>query len=461
MEKENNKFKFTLFWSSSIFILLLMLVLGVNSSFKGTSAATEYCPSGYSENTEGTCCPNGYKLTVDGQSMCCPEGYNYYASGWNMFDTGCYKVQSETHTYNRANGSCENEDTGETVPDCKSTDYHAPVEKEICNGNLNINNECIVENISCSNLNQTECGNTSGCSWNSSAAGGSGMCTGTVNVPVEGTPKCYYVLSSNAYQWSNTPISGASVVADSNCGKCYYVLSSNAYQWSNSPISGASVVAESNCKKCYYVPSSNAYQWSYTKIEGASVVAGSNCEGGSNVLSCDPGEYANNGKCETCPANKYCPGATNKPVDCPSGKISNAGSSQLSDCVYPSTGPSTVTYTATFNENGGNLNGNSSKSCSTTGNSCTIDNLPTASKDGYTFTGWGTTESCTSGDKSTLTLSKNNTTFYACYTNNSQNNNNNVTDNPETGEIIIAFIWFVGIFAIVYAAVNFRKIEEN
>ena len=58
MERENNKLKFTLIWSSCICVLLLMVVFGISSSAKGTMAAS--C-------TSDTCtCPNGSYPTLDG-----------------------------------------------------------------------------------------------------------------------------------------------------------------------------------------------------------------------------------------------------------------------------------------------------------------------------------------------------------------------------------------------------------
>ena len=165
---------------------------------------------------------------------------------------------------------------------------------------------------------------------------------------------------------------------------------------------------------------------------------------------------------------------------CPDGKTSPEGSDSSDDCK--STGSNTggngngqggptdiVTYTATFNANGGTLNGSSSKSCTTTGSSCNISSLPTASKDGYIFNGWDTNSSCTSGNKSTVTLGQN-TTYYACYTNsytnngtsnNNGNNNENVSNNPGTGEITIALVWFAGLFAIAYAVYYFKQVKQN
>ena len=61
MERENNKLKFTLVWSSCICVLLLMVVLGISSSAKGTMAAsctsdTCTCPNGSYPNLSGDYC---------------------------------------------------------------------------------------------------------------------------------------------------------------------------------------------------------------------------------------------------------------------------------------------------------------------------------------------------------------------------------------------------------------------
>lgn len=130
--------------------------------------------------------------------------------------------------------------------------------------------------------------------------------------------------------------------------------------------------------------------------------------------------------------------------------------------------PKENTYTAFFDDNGGLLVGDNQKSCNTTSSSCKVNGLPTAEKDGYTFKGWDTSSSCTSGKTSEVTISKN-TTFYACYTKNETStddnkptdDNQNVNKNPNTGDITIAIIWFIGLLAIGYSFHYFKSIKEN
>lgn len=140
--------------------------------------------------------------------------------------------------------------------------------------------------------------------------------------------------------------------------------------------------------------------------------------------------------------------------------------------------PVMETFTATFNGNNGSISGSSNLSCTTDTGSCEISGLPTASRSGYTFKGWGTSQSCTSGSTSTITLSSNKT-YYACYVansnvddgnnnndNNNNNNNNNdnsgnVNENPKTGEIAIALTWFIGLIAVGYSFYYFKNVKQN
>lgn len=80
--------------------------------------------------------------------------------------------------------------------------------------------------------------------------------------------------------------------------------------------------------------------------------------------------------------------------------------------------PTKYTYKATLDANGGKVNGNdtASVSCTTTSSSCSPSSIPTATREGYTFGGWGTSKTCTSGDKTSLTLnSTSGKTYYACW----------------------------------------------
>jgi len=121
------------------------------------------------------------------------------------------------------------------------------------------------------------------------------------------------------------------------------------------------------------------------------------------------------------------------------------------------------TFMATFLPNGGTLNGGGSKSCTTTGSSCEITSLPTATRTGYTFKGWGENSSCSSGATNKLTLDKN-SIYYACFVKDKTptvDKDGNTTGNPTTGNITIALVWFAGIFAIAYAFWYFKKSKEN
>ena len=123
---------------------------------------------------------------------------------------------------------------------------------------------------------------------------------------------------------------------------------------------------------------------------------------------------------------------------------------------------------------------------------CTLDvKLTAESGDADNiFTGWGTSRSCTSGEKQQVTVSKD-TTFYACWkqvsfngssssgtggsssnnsspgtggslnTNGSTDNDGNVTQNSKTGETAVMLVMLAGLVAIGYSVYYFREIKSR
>ena len=73
------------------------------------------------------------------------------------------------------------------------------------------------------------------------------------------------------------------------------------------------------------------------------------------------------------------------------------------------------TFKVTFDANNGTIDGKESDSCTTTGSSCTIKSLPIAKRDNYSFGGWGTSKTCTTGATTEIKLTGN-ATYYACWT---------------------------------------------
>ena len=192
---------------------------------------------------------------------------------------------------------------------------------------------------------------------------------------------------------------------------------------------------------------------------------------GDGNLSCSSDSVATckieNGKLLVVPKSV---GSTEITLTATEGTNYTAASQKVSVTVTEHTSgeetPTEETFTATFDANGGRLSGNGSKSCKTTSNECEITDLPTATRDGYTFKGWGTGKTCTDGEAYKLTLDAN-TTYYACWSKNEVTNtpdvdeDGNVEDNVQTGDIAIAFIWFFGLLAIGYASYYFKSIKEN
>lgn len=122
------------------------------------------------------------------------------------------------------------------------------------------------------------------------------------------------------------------------------------------------------------------------------------------------------------------------------------------------------TFTVDFVANGGVLSGVSSRTCTTTSTSCDVTDLPSATRDGYTFNGWGLVETCDSGELSKITLDKNKT-YYACWVKNANtpivDDDGNVEDNVQTGNVVIMLILCLGLLAIGYAYYYFKSIKQK
>lgn len=74
-----------------------------------------------------------------------------------------------------------------------------------------------------------------------------------------------------------------------------------------------------------------------------------------------------------------------------------------------------VTYTASFNSNGGKIDGETTKSCTLEeGKTSCFVKVPTATLEGKVFKGWGTDKKCTNGETNSVDLSSN-IEYYACW----------------------------------------------
>lgn len=126
--------------------------------------------------------------------------------------------------------------------------------------------------------------------------------------------------------------------------------------------------------------------------------------------------------------------------------------------------PKEEILTATFNANGGVLSGGNNRFCKKTSSSCDVTDLPTATRDGYTFKGWGIENTCNSGEKEKISLNKD-TTYYACWVKvdntPSVDENGNVEDNVQTGNVVIMLVLCLGLLAMGYAYYYFKSIKQN
>ena len=122
-------------------------------------------------------------------------------------------------------------------------------------------------------------------------------------------------------------------------------------------------------------------------------------------------------------------------------------------------------FTVMFDANGGQLEEmDKQRQCSTITGECKIDDLPEPTRSGYTFKGWSLESTCTAGNKEKITLISDET-YYACWQKNaikpSVDNDGNVDENVQTGDIVIALVWFFGLCAIGYAGYYFKSLKEN
>jgi uncharacterized repeat protein (TIGR02543 family) len=151
----------------------------------------------------------------------------------------------------------------------------------------------------------------------------------------------------------------------------------------------------------------------------------------------------------------------------------------------------TTTLTVTFDSNSGTLVGSNTGSCSfDSGSVCTINDIPTATRDGYTFKGWGTDKSCTEGQTGTLTISQSGT-FYACWqknadadtvtdtetpsndsnkgnttnssntSNNSSSSSNEQVKNPNTGTLSLVVVFVVMLVALGVSYYFYQKYNKE
>ncbi len=142
--------------------------------------------------------------------------------------------------------------------------------------------------------------------------------------------------------------------------------------------------------------------------------AGKYCTGGQNNTTCPAGTYrtGTGGKalsdCSPCPSGKYCTGGTNQ-TTCPSPFSSSSSRSTSASNCYK-------TATVTFNANGGS--GGSTKSCTAYYNNtyCSVTTPGAPTRAGYTFKGWSTSSTASSGTGANVNVSvSGNTTYYATW----------------------------------------------
>jgi len=144
--------------------------------------------------------------------------------------------------------------------------------------------------------------------------------------------------------------------------------------------------------------------------------------------------------------------------------------------------------TIIYDENGGTIKKDDSSlnycEYSKDETSCAIKKLPTATREEYTFKGWGETNTCTEGyttEIPNLTLDENGKTYYACWIKNAsvddENNtpgedDNNTPEKPNdddegienvgTGSTLLYLVYLAGILSLCYTVVySYRYLKAR
>lgn len=153
---------------------------------------------------------------------------------------------------------------------------------------------------------------------------------------------------------------------------------------------------------------------------------------------------------------------------------SNPGSGDTPDVPNPPTGGEE--YTATFNLNGGTLNGstaNVTDSCTVASGdtACRIDFPREPQKSNNDFTGWSRNSSCSVVSNSNYVLIDEDVTYYACYKDNTPvdpgdtpsggDDNPDINENPNTGNWLLYVAYLVGALALGYTGYYSYKMVKT
>jgi len=499
MEKLKNKNGFLVTCISCIALLLLMCYFGINTRTKATYSASTYtCPDGY----EGP-----FKL--NGTDICYPSGADVKAIETGSANCEVPVLKGEHYIYNQSNYNCTIKGNDLNTYYCSKNNITAPdglcivnADEETYTVTLNKNDgsgstytvQCI-RGKSCTLNNPfnrdgytfTGWKDESGFSYTSAITSSTGqdktlyaqwdkieeVQSYTVTIyGNEGNPSSQIIQCPQGDKCNTAgfaeptrtgyELSGfATNPTEASCNTAIPVTTLKNYLNSE-----GAVDSDEDYYACWRnLGTPKVYKITYMANGGTGSMYHTDCTQGSSCTLRTNSFTRNNyifkgwGKSATSTTVEYTDGQTitlNDNLTLYAIWDTASGGNQQGGTFTPQT------FTATFDANGGTLNGDSSKTCNTTSTtaSCSIEGLPSATKDGHTFNGWGLNSSCTSGEKSEVVL-YGNSTYYACYTKNGTNSDENVTKNPPTGEIAIALAWFVGLFAIGYMLHYFKSIKEN
>ena len=153
------------------------------------------------------------------------------------------------------------------------------------------------------------------------------------------------------------------------------------------------------------------------------------CGDTTTTVTCAAGYYLTSaGSCTACTSGYYCPGGTftsNGTVQgrnsCPSPFTSSAKASKANTSCYKPITLNKNGGTGSLTTNAGTYTGTSNATVycyysGTSSTSCTFPGVSGLTNTGYTYTGWGTTTSCTASTLTVNITTSTPSTYYACRT---------------------------------------------
>ena len=389
--------------------------------YYGSTSSCDGCPSGYT-SAAGATAQNKCYISV--------SAGKYIGTANSATQTSCAAGKYKTaHTvYYGSTSSCDTCPSGYTSAAGATAQNKCYINvsagKYIATANSATQTSCAAGKYKAAHT--VYYGSTSSCSTcgaGTYSTGGAGSCSTcpsgyTSAAGATAQNKCYISVSAGKY------IGTANSATQSTCAAGKYKAAHTVYYGSTSSCStcGAGTYSTAGAGSCTTCPSgytsaagATAQNRCYINVSAGKYIGTANS---STQTNCAAGKYkaahtvyyGSTSSCSTCGAGTYSTGGAGSCSTCPSGYTSAAGATAQNKCYS--------TLTATMNANGGSYSGSNATCNKYYGStSCSVKfSTVSPTRTGYTFNGWSTSSTSSSGTGvgGTANIS-NNTTFYATW----------------------------------------------